>query len=124
MSETDDFFAMCGGVYYVVGEWGRIEIDPLEELTQMSGQIGELKRQLAEDYLASKAEIERLTDLKRTCQCSEDDQCMFARERDECRTLLREGIGFADMPESCFTPEIDARFVKWCNEAARAAGGE
>ena len=41
----------------------------------------------------------------------------------ECRKLLREGIGFADMPESCFPPEIDARFVKWCNEAAKAGGG-
>ncbi len=30
-------------------------------------------------------ENERLRDLKRTCECGEDEQCMFARERDEAR---------------------------------------
>lgn len=36
----------------------------------------------------AKAEIELLRDIKRTCQCSESDQCMFARERDEARAEI------------------------------------
>lgn len=32
-------------------------------------------------------EIERLRILKRTCECSEDDQCAIAKERDELRKL-------------------------------------
>ena len=29
-----------------------------------------------------RAEVERLKNLRRPCECSEDDQCMFAKERD------------------------------------------
>jgi hypothetical protein len=113
MIETDEVFVCSGGVYYVMGKSGRVEIDPVEELTQMSRQIGELRRQLAEDHLVSKAEIERLTDIKRTCQCSEEDQCLFARERDEWRgqcNYWRRKYG-----------EAQDELV---DLAARAAGGE
>ena len=58
-------------------------------------------------------EMERLTDLKRTCQCSEEDQCMFARERDEWRgqcNYWRRKYG-----------EAQDELV---DLAARAAGGE
>lgn len=41
-------------------------------------------------------EIKRLTDLRRTCQCSEEDQCMFARERDEARAELSKHVGELD----------------------------
>ena len=78
-----------------------------------------LSRQLME----ARAEIERLTDLKRTCQCSEDAQCMFARERDECRKLLREVLNRAEPWENLavypvrLTPE-------WIRAAKKATGGE
>lgn len=52
-----------------------------------------LKAKLAESRVRDlEIEVADLTlalaqsqDLKRTCECSEDDQCMFARERDEAR---------------------------------------
>ena len=42
-------------------------------------------------------EIERLRDLKRTCQYSEDDQCLFARERDEALVKVERCIDALEM---------------------------
>lgn len=38
----------------------------------------------------AEAEIERLRDLAKPCECSEDEACRFVRERDEARSELAE----------------------------------
>jgi len=50
----------------------------------MSDIVERLRSENASDIeLEAANEIERLRDIKRTCECSLEDQCMFARERDE-----------------------------------------
>lgn len=60
-------------------------------------------------------QIERLRDLKRSCECSEEDQCSFARERDEAReaarwlyrhhVLMNDGVVDHDLPDDYETEQ-------------------
>lgn len=66
-----------------------------------------------------KEENKRLRDLKRTCECGEDDQCMFARERDEARReveRLRTIVDKLPKKKDCTT----CRSLVGCD---RASGG-
>jgi len=70
MTET---FVRSGGAYYMVSDDGRVEVDPVEELAQMCGQIERLDRELsdmtadrdsesrwAETYLAKLLQCQKL----------------------------------------------------------------
>lgn len=68
-------------------------------------EIEQMRHQLAEDYLASKAEIERLRS-----------------EVDECRRLLREGVNRLESDPVWWVHSLACEY--WCEQAAKAAGGE
>lgn len=58
----------------------------LRELAEaLEGCEWEVPLCAAKDCVKAADELERLTDLKRTCECSEDEQCLFAREGDKAR---------------------------------------
>jgi|WetSurSiteA1Bulk_404760.scaffolds.fasta_scaffold50304_2 hypothetical protein len=64
------------------GDMMKAEIDRLRENERLA--ILQFREQ--------EAEIERLHEISRpgSCECSTEDACRFARERDEARALLRE----------------------------------
>lgn len=64
-------------------------VDELEELAVLQENGSYVGLKTNRDALRkAKDEIERLRDLRRPCECGADEQCAFAKERDEARAEI------------------------------------
>ena len=107
---TSDMFGWSGSQFYVIHNGRQLPIDPIEELTQMCGQIERLKRELS--------------DMAADCDNESRWAGAYLEKLLRCQKLLREATS---NPERVTEGEVRCWEVlltdEWMDEA-RKMGGE